>query len=233
MSEIQSRYQIVYNKPYEPFDPTIGHRYKKINQECEIVRINSKEDCEKISKFRHYDKISNGPFQKATLIEFVPQDKEGRYQDTENYEVITVKLGNGEILRQVWNREFGCYSFYFRSDNNINTTKVTFTFVSGSCINHEITDTFVVTDKISDIKKFITEYIKNNDCSSKKDFTITLVCNEAILKNDDQLIETLGETANITVRIKFLGGGRKSRRRKTNKNKRIRRKSMKRLHRRK
>jgi hypothetical protein len=231
MSEIQSRYQIVYNQPYEPFDPKIGHTYKKINQECEIVRINSKEDCEKISKFRHYDKISNGPFQKATLIEFVPLDYEGLTQDIENYEVITVKLGNGEILRQVWNREFGCYSFYFRSD--INITIVTFSFINGICLGRTITKTFVVTDKISDIKKLIKEYIKDNNCSSNKNFTITLVWNETILKNDDQLIETLGETANITVRIKFLGGGRKSRRRKTNKNKLIRRKSMKRLHRRK
>ena len=240
MSEIPSGYKYIFKEPYESFDSKSGSITRKnINDKCEIVRINSKEDCERFIAALGYYKISNGPFQTATLIEYTstPLDYEGmRDVDPEDI-IIKVQLDNGEILEQGWNDVFKCFSFYFVAGTNPEKpqdTNVTLSFLNGSCLDRKISKTFGSGQKIGDIKNFI----KEQNCLSEGYSTITLVWDEKSekLTNDDQSIYTLGKTANITVKFgkaKPQGGGRKSCRRKTNKNKRIRRKSVKRLHRRK
>jgi hypothetical protein len=116
-------------------------------------------------------------------------------------------------------------------------TKVTFSFLKGNCMSRPtpITQEFAGTQTVNDIKTFIS----TQGCvpSAFPEFKLVWDEKEQKLTDDTQLISTLGETANITVHFVKptpKGGGRKSHRRhKSNKNKRTRRKSVKRLHRRK
>ena len=232
---IPDGYKQVDSLPYESFNlNTHTVTYKKINDKCEIVRTNNnKEYQSRINRIPHTPYImSNGPFENARLTRHNYDDyeslREGSAPPPDQ-----VVLENGTTLEQTYLSDCKCYSFYYvvgANPEKQSKTKITFSFIKGNCMSTSIRQEFAGTQTVNDIKIFI----RAKECVPEVGQNIILVWDKEAqkLENEDQLISTLGETANITVNFvkkKSKGGGRH----KSNKNKRTRRKSVKRLHRRK
>ena len=216
----------------------------KEGDKCEIVIINNCSEYKAKIVYRPSkihggpaDMVSSGPFVNATLMKLQPianQEDSHRGPLPPN----EVLLEDGTKLIQAPLLDCWGLSFYYvvgTPPEKQSKTKVTFSFLKGKCISHSIEQEFAGTQSVNDIKTFI----RGTACYPNVGRNIILVWdkNAYKLENDDQLISTLGETANISVNFvkpTSLGAGRKSHRRhKSNKNKRTRRKSVKRLHRRK
>jgi hypothetical protein len=176
--------------------------------------------------------MSNGPFENATLTRHTDYDYEGDREGPVSLPDQVV-LEDGTTLEQTYLQDCNCLSFYYvvgANPEKQSKTNVTFSFLKGECISKSITQEFAGTQTVNDIKTFI----RGTECYPKVGHNIILVWDKQAQKltNDGRLISTLGETANITVNFvkkKSQDGGRH----KSNKNKRTRRKSVKRLHRRK
>ena len=233
-------YKQVGSLPYESFNiNTHTVTYKKINDKCEIVRTKDhKEYQSRISPIPNTPYImSNGPFENATLTRHTESDYEGDREGPVSLPDQVV-LEDETMLEQTYSQDCRCLSFYYAVGANPekqSKTKVTFAFLKGKCMSTSITQEFAGTQTVNDIKIFI----RGKECVPEVGQNIILVWDKEAqkLENEDQLISTLGETADITVNFvknKSQGGSRNSHRRhKSNKNKRTRRKSVKRLHRRK
>ena len=208
-----------------------------IGDKVQIVTTNNESECSQ--KLKHIDSIliSNGPFIDAEFKkfsaneEYPPENDSAYLPDIEV--VVSTNTGQQKTLNQSMDGERDRSSFYFvipTPDNEI--SKVTFTFVKPQFIT--LTGNFLKQFNVSHMKSILRHHFK---CVPEGHIPI-LVLNgvgdkpPTKLNVDSQQISELGDNPNITVNVVKFKGGRKSRRLNSNKNKRTRRKSLKKQHRR-
>ena len=180
--------------------------------------------------------ISNGPFTDATFSKKENPILKGNHgQRFPDHEVaVSTNTGQQTTLNQLTDGDRNISSFYFViPDNEI--SKVTFTFVEPTFM--PLTGNFLKRKYVRHMKYILRYYFK---CVPEAHVSKLVLQGDGgtlhhfLELDDDLLISDLGDNPIITVYfVKFKGnGGRKSRRRKSNKNKRTRRKSLKKQHRR-
>ena len=211
----------------------------KIGDKVQIVTtINNREYSQKL---KHIDSIliSNGPFIDAEFKKFSANEGHNHENDyaylPDNEVVVSTDTAQQKTLNQLTDGERDRSSFYFvipRPDNEI--SKVTFTFVKPPFMT--LTGNFLKQFNVSHMKSILRNHFK---CVPKEHSTRLVLHGDGEkpptkLDNDFQQISELGDNPKITFNVvKFKGkGGRKSRRLNSKKNKRTRRKSLKKQHRR-
>ena len=202
-----------------------------------VTTINDREYSQKIKRNGHADIIiSNGPFTEATFSKNNSQIKGNHGQMFPDYEVaVSTDTAQQKTLNQLTDGQQNTSSFYFvipTPENEI--SKVTFTFVKPPFIT--LTGNFLKRKNVSHMKSILRYYFKCVPDGHTPRLVLNGVGEKLPTKLDDdfKLISELGDNPNITVNVvKFIGkGGRKSRRLNSKKNKRTRRKSIKKQHRR-
>ena len=210
-----------------------------IGDKLQIVTTNNEREYSQ--KIKHIDSIiiSNGPFIDAEFKKFSANEGHNHENDyaylPDNEVVVSNNTGQQKTLNQLTDGDRNISSFYFvipTPDNEI--SKVTFTFVKPPFTT--LTGYFL---KRKDV--YFMKYILRNHFKCVPEAHVSKLVLEGEgekpptkLDNEFQQISELGDNPKITFNVvKFKGkGGRKSRRLNSKKNKRTRRKSLKKQHRR-
>ena len=208
-----------------------------IGDKVQIVTTNNEIEYSQKIKSIELILISNGPFIDAKFKKFsaneeYPPENDSAYLP-DNEVVVSTNTGQQKTLNQSMDGERDRSSFYFvipTPDNEI--SKVTFTFVKPPFIT--LTGYFLKQFNVSHMKSILRHHFKRVPEGHVSKLVLNGVGDKppTKLNVDSQQISELGDNPNITVNVVKFKGGRKSRRLNSNKNKRTRRKSLKKQHRR-